>query len=812
MSVAVSKPSVKDILLLNSFYDKDKDRFYYVYKDTKTGIKKHNFVNKPKIPIYKLKPEIEPPEYFKEYEKLENLNKHEVSYKYRIFDIARVNKYDSFAMDLKNKKVKAHDVFLDKTLYGADIDLRDWFLMNYMDSLADTNPDGSKDYKDEVPIRNIHCGYFDIETDIKVSPNREEQPIYMLSYIDAKSNRCLVWNLINPEYNNQEWVMKNEEKFAQRVATNLYNELCTIYPDKNSKEFKIFYEILSNLTYEFYWYTDERQMLIESYQFMMRHAKPDFLYAFNTSYDVSQTEMRAEKLGIHPRDLWCDPEFDSDYVWMNYKDQTFKPSKRRHNFESASSVKILDMMISFYAIRSLKDFPTYNLSDTAQRVTGFKKVDYGHICGHISELPYADYAYCLEYNIRDTLLLYLIDVITDDTTALLTKKFIARTEFDRMLVPMSSVSNVWFHMCRRKDQILSNDINKYLHKIEGDVVDYLKDADEELYEIIMSLYAGGDVSGGLCTEPNKFIGEGMEVIPGMVNHKVVEDTGDEDAASMYPNNIITGNITKSTLVGKITNLNDSTNESEIIDFTLALINRDAISIGVYFGLPNAEQIYEGILGLGPVYPKKKEAPKYVIPMNTKDKNTLFKILSSIDTTKLNGKDREAGDYQTTKSFVISKEEYSRISMMNTCVSYKLRNNSLFEVMEIPEDIDFAYIKNKKDPIENDNYIEYVKPKNILNVNELQVLRTGILDKTEVHNVANEYYLTSRLNLGDGLFIDGHSKLIAILDSDVDIKYTVYTDPLADWLFFVRLEHEIPLTIRGATDYLELMQDLRVIKY
>ncbi|MGL6131725.1 MAG: hypothetical protein ACRCZ9_08960 [Fusobacteriaceae bacterium] len=809
----MSNPN-SDILLLNTFYDKEMDRFYYVYRNTKTGVKGYKFIDKPKIPIYKLKSEYPTPEYFKEYELATKLDKFDVSYKWRIFDLARINKYDSFTQDLKNKRVKPHDIFLDKTLYGADIDLRDWFIMGYMDSMGHTDENGKMVYPDQIPIRNIHRGYFDIETDIKVSPNREEQPIYMISYVDNVSNTCYVWNLINPEYNKQDWVMKNEEQFIQGVSDNLFTELSKSHPDKGSKEYKTFFKIISSMKYKLLWYTDEKKLLLDTYQFMFRHAKPDYLYAFNASYDVSQTEMRANVLGIKPEELWCDPNMGSNYVNMNYRDATFKPSKRRHNFECASTTKILDMMITYYAIRSQKDYPTYNLDDTAQRETKFKKVSYGHICNHISELPYSDFAYCLEYNIRDTLLLYMIDEITDDTTSLLTKKYIARTEFDRMFVPMSAVSNVWFHMCRREGQILSNEINKYLHKIEVEVVDYLKNADEDLYEIIMSLFAGGDVSGGLCTEPNKFVGEGLNIIPGMKNSKVLGDTGDEDAASMYPNNIITGNITKSTLVGKIVDIDKGGVDNDtVIDFTLSLVNRDAISIGSHFGLPNAEQLYGMVLNKTPNTHKTADVRNTIIDFNTAEKIKLYNLLSTLDKNKLNSKDKESGDYQSSRSFVVNRNGYSQIRVLSTCVSYKLKYNNLFDYLNIPEDMDFAYITGRKTLTDNENYTTHVKPKRTLDVSSLVLLHRGSIEKDVIRKVANELHLSHRIYTGyNGVYIDAHARLIPILDTNSDFQIEVYKDPVAHWLYFVRLKHSVEVLINKIPDVLEIVQDIRVIDY
>lgn len=238
-------------------------------------------------------------------------------------------------------------------------------------------------------------------------------------------------------------------------------------------------------------------------------------------------------------------------MYFNMKDNTFPPEDRKHNYECTSYTKIMDMFITYHAVRSASSFTSYKLDTVAKDNLGVGKLDYSHICDHIGDLPYRDFITTTKYNIRDVLVMPFIEDVTQDTKTIVSKRFTTRTEYDQLFTSMSQVMNAFFHMGERNGQILSNEVNKLLLKLTDKQVDILKENDKVTYDIIMSIKNGDRIQGGLCTDPNKVSKKGLKLLPLLNNKKVFKTVIDADASSMYPNNLISHNITKTTLIGKL---------------------------------------------------------------------------------------------------------------------------------------------------------------------------------------------------------------------------------------------------------------------
>ncbi|MFW6015405.1 MAG: hypothetical protein ACOCRK_03145, partial [bacterium] len=176
-----------NMLLLNNFFDRMNDIHYILMKDVETNEKKVFKIKNPTIPVYKVKEGIEVPDYFMEYRNIDDLKKHQVSYRWREWDLARLIGYDGFTNDVRQKHIDKDQIYLDKRLFGADIRINDRTIMDYLDSRGKKDKNGNMIYPDEPPIRNLHIGFFDLEWDIRIdSEDEADYPIYLMTYIDAK--------------------------------------------------------------------------------------------------------------------------------------------------------------------------------------------------------------------------------------------------------------------------------------------------------------------------------------------------------------------------------------------------------------------------------------------------------------------------------------------------------------------------------------------------------------------------------------------------------------------------------------------------
>lgn len=548
--------SNENMLLLNNYFDRNKNRHHILMKNVDTEEKKVYKINNPTIPIYKVKDDVEVPDYFMEYRDIEDLEKHDVSYRWREWDLARLIGYDGFTNDVRKKHIKKEQIYLDKRLFGADVRLTDRTIMDYLDSMGKEDKEGNITYPDEPPIKNLHIGFFDLEWDIRIDSDDEaDYPIYLMTYFDSKENVCHTFYLEDKNYKYQDKLLKDKghKKFIKELKKELEEDFSKLSL-KNAKEEQqvkeTIFKRLDNIKYELKSYSSEQRMIRDFYKMIIRDYMPDFLYAYNTSADIGQTLNRCDKLNIKPSSIFCHPDV-GDYVDFRIRDNTFPPEDRKHNYECASYTKIMDMFITYHAIRGASSFTSYKLDTVAKDNLGVGKLDYSHICDHIGDLPYRDFYTTTKYNIRDVLVMPFIEDVTQDTKTMVSKRFTTRTEYDQLFTSMAQVMNAFFHMGERNGQILSNEVNKLLLKLSDKQVEILKEEDRVTYDIIMSIKNGDRIQGGLCTDPNKVTRKGIKLLPLLNNKKVFETVIDADASSMYPNNLISHNITKTTLVGKL---------------------------------------------------------------------------------------------------------------------------------------------------------------------------------------------------------------------------------------------------------------------
>lgn len=550
-----------NILLLNSFFDQRKNKLYMVLKDVEKDKKFVKVEENPHVPVYITKNDVEVPNYFKEYRHEDELEKKNVSYRFREWEIARaLPEYDSFTDDVRNGNIDKEEIYLDKRVFGGDININDRIIMDYLDNLS-YEEDGETVYPDNPPIDNIHLGFFDLEWDVKYSKNNEifdgSNPIYLMTYVDAKYNECHTYYLYNDDYNRQEEIIDDTSGFVKDLENKL-NDYFDNIQGKNSKTTQQIkdniFSRLGDFKYTVKGFEDEVEMIESFYKMIFHKKKPDFLYAYNGSADIEQTEKRCKRLGIDMKEIFNHPDVDGDYLYFNYWDDTFKPAERRHNYDCASYTKILDMMITYFGIRGFQTFSKYSLEATASREIGVGKLDYSHICDDMLGLPYKDFVVTTQYNIIDVLVMVFIEDMIEDTKTLLSKKFITRTNFDRIFVSTPTVMNTFYHIGERNGKIFSNSINRLLLGLSKREIEYLKEEDRTTYDIIQSILNADSIEGGLCTDPNLVIKEGRQLISKLKNTKLHFSVIDADASSMYPNNIITGNMSKSTLVGKIIGL------------------------------------------------------------------------------------------------------------------------------------------------------------------------------------------------------------------------------------------------------------------
>ncbi|MFW6312204.1 MAG: hypothetical protein ACOC1K_08240, partial [Nanoarchaeota archaeon] len=247
--------------------------------------------------------------------------KHQVSYRWREWDLARLIGYDGFTHDVQQKHIDKEQIYLDKRLFGSDIRLNDRTIMDYLDSRGKKNKDGKMVYPDEPPIRNLHIGFFDLEWDIRVdSEDEADYPIYLMTYIDAKENICYTYYLKNKKYKYQDKLLKDKghKKFIKELKKELQKDFGSLSLKKKKEEEQVkktIFKRLDKMKYELKAYKSEQRMIRDFYKMIFREYMPDFLYAYNTSADIGQTLNRCSKLNIKPESIFLSSRCGRLYVF-----------------------------------------------------------------------------------------------------------------------------------------------------------------------------------------------------------------------------------------------------------------------------------------------------------------------------------------------------------------------------------------------------------------------------------------------------------------------------------------------------------------
>jgi hypothetical protein len=701
--------------LLHVTYQNWDDLLYIITKDPVTKKKYKYEIPRPTVPAWVLNDETKLMPYYKEYEVADNLSKHEVPVKDRETHLARILKSEAFLQDVKEGKCDKSEIYLDRRLYSADMNPEDWSIMQYLDTTVD----------DDVPMEgNVSFGCLDIEIDsidfkdVKVSEIHKRAakvPVNAITYLDSAEKTVYTYALINKDYKGQLEVMNDTTSFVKRVVE---NTAATIMKDGKDDTIKgILLKALGQLKFKIMFFDKDLDLIGNCLNQIYKKSMPDFLQVYNAQFDIRFLEERMKALGLSKYEMFTHPDFKNKFVRHNYKDESIHPKERKHSYSSSSYTKIVDQQIFFFGLRPQQKLDTNSLDSVVKFITGIGKLSYAHICNHILDLVRADFATFLEYNMRDVLAQYFVELIANDIEAMMTMCYKTRCVPERAIQAMASVNGSFMHDAMRKGKYYGNEINKALSKkfqniqnrsyaheyknymsIHGkkpsedgekelkklagrNIVNFMRPEDKE--NLLVKMYVNLNapkIKGGYCSDPTRLGAKGVEVLPGVHSKTFHECLVDIDAKSQYPTTIIYHNISRSALFDKIVAIEDSTHEPG--RFCELIINDDIHLFGEeMLGLPSIDELAKEF-GLGEV----QEVDAYnqeikTIKINTDNYMVMHELndtLKSIDKS-LKAESPNAGKYMISP-------QMSTIFYKDGVVNYKLRENELTDVFNTDSDI------------------------------------------------------------------------------------------------------------------------------
>lgn len=511
------------------------DYLYIIWKDIVSGKKHMNAVPEPKMAIYFEKPEFRNHSYNKTYEHIENLNKTIVPYtgiinaiaedsgdwgKQKLSQIYQTGNYK----ELENFKTYQY-------VFGADYDIRAWYRIQWLQTMENNKP------------KELTKGFADIEVDSLESiglPDPEICPIDLVTLIDGHAMKSYTFALTDvpckekdmtnmaPEQRQKE--LKRREMYASRIVQqhNLMNNI-----DELKKELHdMFDESYGKLDYNFYFYTDERKMIVHIFQ-LINTIKLDFIQFWNMPFDIPYFIDRIRALGMNPEDVMCSKDFPVKECFFKKDTTHFQVKNKADYFKCSSYTIFTDQMRNYAAIRKGgTELRSTKLNYIAQKEIGDEKLDYSED-GNIKTISYLNYKNYVIYNIKDVLLQFGIEKKTTDLDTFYITSYKNATPYEHVFKQTMKLRNVQYISYLKNGLIPGENINQFINSSKEES----EDDDDDSFE------------GALVGNPILNSAFGMEMY-GKKSSSIFHYSIDMDMSSFYPSTIFVMNIDPSTLIFK----------------------------------------------------------------------------------------------------------------------------------------------------------------------------------------------------------------------------------------------------------------------
>lgn len=591
------------------------DYLYIIWKDLKTGEKHLNIVPEPKMEIYFEKPEFRNHTYNKNYARVEELDKKVVKYTDIIYAIVE-DMGDTGRQMLQNFFNTGNyrglsEFYIYPYVYGADYDIRVWYRHKWIQSY------------DNDHVKPITKGFLDIEVDTMESigmPNPVFNPIDLVTLIDTSANTSYTFSLIGVDCVEKDMTkmtklqsiqeLKRRKMYEHRMGD---QEYWSENSDKLLNEaHDMFDENYPDMKYKFYFYKDERKMLVHLFQ-LINKLKLDFIGVWNISFDIPYIIGRLEALGLDPKQVMCHPDFPVKECWFKKDTINFAVKNKSDFFHCSSYTIFYDQMIVYAAIRKgQKELRANRLTYIAHEEIQDEKLDYSED-GNIKTLSYNNFMKYFLYNIKDVLLQVGIEKKTSDLETYYLTSYKNLTPYESEFKQTVKLRNVQYKSFMNQGLVPGENVNGFLYNKEMREADDNEDENEDEKSDDVG-FEGALVGNPLLID---YFGD---YLFGKRTNSIFKYSIDFDMSAFYPSTIRAMNIDPSTLIFKM--IIDSSQYDVrggeihyrgITDIQLVKTNKDSftgdiskevmdnfqtknyISTGVkWMNLPTVNEVYEQV--------------------------------------------------------------------------------------------------------------------------------------------------------------------------------------------------------------------------
>lgn len=501
-----------DVMLCNIVYQRgNKDNNYddylnIMYRDLNTDEKKLKTIKHPKIDIYFTKEECMDYDYNKAFIEVDKCEKVECRYsKVQSELVKRANpdmqRYYKNCIETGNYRGK-NNIYHSLNAFGSDMPIEPIYMMKWEDELHNDKP------------KELHKQFLDIEADtidIVGFPKDGECPINAVTIVDAKYSKVHTFLLYNEKYKGIDDFIKNIDSFTDDLHES-------------------FDDIYGILDYKIYMYEKEDALIVDVFK-LINTLKADFLLIWNGfGFDIPYIIARLKVLGYDPEDIMGHPDFPMNTCYFKKDTINFKVAEKRDVFMLSSHTKYIDQMVLYASLRKMgSELRSFSLNYIGNLEVGDEKIDYSD-SSNIKTLVYDNYPLFVKYGIKDTLLQYGIEKKSQDVDNLYSRCSVNFTPYDNIFKQTVTLKNRAYKEYLLQGYILGNNVN----------IDYSTIGSFEKVKF----------KGALVGDPELNGHNGIKLF-GKSSKYAYRNVVDFDFSSMYPFIMITFNIERNTMIGKL---------------------------------------------------------------------------------------------------------------------------------------------------------------------------------------------------------------------------------------------------------------------
>lgn len=485
--------------------------------------------NDPKRPFWITKPSFRNHTYKKEFEDIASLDKFTV----RDSELEAKIKQNLKVFTRSDMRTLCNSPFI----YGADIPTGVLIRHHYKVNSGGIAP-------------RITVGALDIESEV-----RNQKRIIILSFV--------VDNKVYTAYLD-EYLMKTDSEGKRIRATEA--ELIEVINRELENEIRDY-----KLDITLFNAKSELDLIVWVFQQIHRH-KTDFVGIWNMNFDIPKILERLKELGADIPEVMCSPDLPKKYKYVKYytdKRQCEHFTDKWHWMNVTGYTQFVDSMCLYARLRKAKGRESaYTLEAISNKIIGMGKMKLGKITNHWYEQNYHFMRY-VAYNIKDTILIPLMELQTKDCTSLLALTDVSQlSDFNKQTV---MGKNSTFFYAKEKGKIIASAGSEMKTPFD---------------ELIPKL-------GGTVLPTNKAVGIGINALEENNQETQVNMmVNDLDVASEYPSVTEAFNISKETKLFTVVAI-DGFHQLQTEDYFSNVTSpmENSVYLGhKFYGLPDYQQM------------------------------------------------------------------------------------------------------------------------------------------------------------------------------------------------------------------------------